>query len=67
VRIDPATGLVQGWIDLDALVPADKRGSEADVMNGIAWDPATGHFFVTGKRWPVVYEVKFTQGVGSGE
>jgi len=60
VRIDPATGLVLGWIDLDALVPADKRGSEADVMNGIAWDPDTGHFFVTGKRWPVVYEVEFT-------
>jgi len=67
VRIDPATGFVLGWIDLDNLVPADKRGSEADVMNGIAWDPATGHFFVTGKRWPMVYEVEFTQGVGSRE
>ncbi len=60
VRIDPATGLVLGWIDLEALVPADKRGSEADVLNGIAWDPSTRHFFITGKRWPVVYEVEFT-------
>jgi glutaminyl-peptide cyclotransferase len=30
----------------------------ADVLNGIAWDPERGRIFVTGKRWPELYEIK---------
>ena len=57
VRIDPATGAVRGWLDLAALWPRERRAPGADVLNGIAWDSTTGHLFVTGKRWPVVYEL----------
>ena len=57
-RIDPASGKVKGWIDLSALSRASGRGSEEDVPNGIAWDSAKGRLFVTGKNWPVLYEIR---------
>jgi glutamine cyclotransferase len=57
VRIDPATGAVLGWIDLADLMPRERRTSGMDVLNGIAWDEATGHLFVTGKRWPTLFEL----------
>lgn len=57
VRIDPATGAVKGWIDMADLVPRERRTPGMDVLNGIAWDEATGHLFVTGKRWPTLFEI----------
>jgi glutamine cyclotransferase len=29
------------------------------VLNGIAWDPKTGTFLITGKLWPKMFEVQF--------
>ena len=29
-----------------------------DVLNGIAWDAAGKRLFVTGKRWPQLFEIK---------
>ena len=59
VRIDPATGAVLGWIDLTGLLqPEDQVGTDVDVLNGIAVDEATGRIFVTGKLWPVLYEIE---------
>ncbi|HYI14995.1 MAG TPA: glutaminyl-peptide cyclotransferase, partial [Thermomicrobiales bacterium] len=59
VRIDPATGSVLGWIDLTGLLqPEDQAGADVDVLNGIAVDEATGRIFVTGKLWPVLYEIE---------
>jgi glutamine cyclotransferase len=59
VRIDPATGAVLGWIDLTGLLqPEDQAGADVDVLNGIAVDEATGRIFVTGKLWPVLYEIE---------
>ena len=56
-RISPFTGIVGSWIDLKGLLkPAEK--SEADVLNGIAYDPATNRIFVTGKLWPKLFEIK---------
>lgn len=57
-RIDPATGHVKGWIDLTGLLPpADKTG-ETDVLNGIAYDAAQDRLFVTGKRWPKLFQIR---------
>ena len=56
-RIDPATGAVRGWLDLAELMPRERRTPGMDVLNGIAWDEATGHLFVTGKRWPTLFEL----------
>lgn len=64
VRIDPRTGDVLRWIDATDLVPPEKRGNADDVLNGIAHDPATNRLFVTGKRWPVLYEVRVVGGPG---
>ncbi len=58
VIIDPVSGKVIGRLDLHKLMP---RGSEGDlnkVLNGIACDPQSGHLFVTGKHWPVLYEIE---------
>jgi len=56
-RISPFTGIVSGWIDLKGLLkPAEK--TSADVLNGIAYDPATNRIFVTGKLWPKLFEIK---------
>lgn len=61
-RIDPASGRIVGWIDLAGLLPLDERiadGPEAtDVLNGIAYDARKDRLFVTGKRWPKLFEIR---------
>lgn len=57
VRIDPATGVVKGIIDLKRLLPSADKDLSTDVLNGIAHDPATGRIFVTGKRWKKLFEI----------
>lgn len=58
VRIDPVNGRVTGIVDLSELLPAAERMPATDVLNGIAYDAAGDRLFVTGKRWPKVYEVR---------
>ncbi len=57
-RIDPATGQVKGWINLSGLLPAPDRTPEVDVLNGIAYDAKGDRLFVTGKKWPKLFEIK---------
>ncbi len=58
-RIDPQTGRVTGWIDLQGLLSLEERqSSAADVLNGIAYDAANDRLFVTGKLWPKLFEIK---------
>lgn len=61
-RIDPASGKVVGWIDLCGLqpVPASLADPQNDVLNGIAYDAKSDRLFVTGKRWPQLYEITLT-------
>jgi len=62
-RIDPATGTVRGWIDLSGILsPAERGASPDNVLNGIAYDAATDRLYVTGKRWPVLFEIRVTPG-----
>jgi glutamine cyclotransferase len=58
VRIDPATGRVVGVIDFTGLLAARDRSIHTDVLNGIAYDAANDRLFVTGKRWPELFEVR---------
>ncbi len=62
VRIDPASGKVVGWIDCTGLlVPQDRIDEgqqQTDVLNGIAYDAKGDRLFVTGKRWPKLFEIK---------
>ncbi|MEO6246413.1 MAG: glutaminyl-peptide cyclotransferase, partial [Opitutaceae bacterium] len=55
LRIDPATGAVRGVIDCSGLLPRAEIRPDTDVLNGIAYDPATDRLFLTGKRWPKIY------------
>ena len=57
VIIDPKTGAVTGRIDMTNLYP--KKNNSDDVLNGIAYDKATGRIFLTGKNWDKLFQVKF--------
>jgi glutamine cyclotransferase len=61
-KIDPATGqivaktdLIKMWDRIRAIDP------DADVPNGIAYDATTKKIYITGKLWPELYEVQFSQ------
>jgi glutamine cyclotransferase len=56
VIIDPAHGWVVGEVDFAGLLTPGEA-SPADVLNGIAYDPAGQRIFVTGKLWPWLFEV----------
>ncbi len=58
VRIDPTTGRVLAWIDLSGLLKPEERLPGTDVLNGIAYDPEQDRLFVTGKKWPKIFEIK---------
>jgi glutamine cyclotransferase len=61
-RIDPETGTVRAWIDLTGLHSDELRKEpDADVLNGIAHDPVTDRVFVTGKRWPWLFEIEVVE------
>lgn len=59
--IDPADGHVVNWLDLSSLQSLFKKPAEWDpvdnVLNGIAYNPRNGHFYVTGKNWPALFEI----------
>jgi glutamine cyclotransferase len=56
-RINPQTGQVNSWVDLAGLLkPSEMQG--VDVLNGIAYDAKTKRIFVTGKKWPKLFEIQ---------
>jgi glutaminyl-peptide cyclotransferase len=57
-RINPQTGVVNGWIDLAGLLSQQDNNGRADVLNGIAYDAAADRLFVTGKLWPKLFEIR---------
>ncbi len=60
LKIDTASGKVLGKIDLGALAESAKNDyAGSEVLNGIAYDPANGAIYVTGKLWPHIYEISF--------
>jgi glutaminyl-peptide cyclotransferase len=67
VRIDPATGCINGQADLRKLwdvTEPDERGPinpRDAVLNGIAYDHKTGLFYLTGKLWKTIFVGRFTE------
>ena len=55
--IDPESGRVTEWLDLEGMHPTGSRFTNA-VLNGIAYDAAGDRLFVTGKLWPTLYEIR---------
>lgn len=62
VAIDADSGEVRATLDLSGLLKRFKKpkgwDAQEDVLNGIAYNPATDRFFVTGKRWPNLFELR---------
>ncbi len=58
VIVNPDSGVVEGVIDLTGLLSEDDITPSTDVLNGIAYDPATKRIFVTGKYWNKLFEIK---------
>jgi len=56
--IDPESGSVLGWLDLSGLRDLIEDDSDIDVLNGIAYDEESGHLYVTGKLWPLMFEIE---------
>ena len=57
-RIAPQTGQVTGWIELKGLLSLEDRSEPVGVLNGIAYDAKNCRLFVTGKLWPVLFEIE---------
>ncbi len=61
VVINPQTGAVEAELDLKDLIPHDYFKTEDDkqnnVLNGIAVNPITRNIYVTGKKWPELFEI----------
>ncbi|MHC5077023.1 MAG: glutaminyl-peptide cyclotransferase [Planctomycetota bacterium] len=60
-RINPRTGRVTGFIDLSGLLTLQDINNRTDVPNGIAYDKENDRFFVTGKLWPKLFEIKLVK------
>lgn len=56
VKINPATGVVDGVID--AAIVALEHKKSGEVLNGIAYDPIAKRLFITGKNWPSLLEIE---------
>jgi glutamine cyclotransferase len=74
LRINPSSGQVTARIDMKDILSKNSKadisylsraGSTGDqmggVLNGIAWDSASGKMLVTGKLWPHIFEVKINE------
>ncbi|MDB5209483.1 MAG: glutaminyl-peptide cyclotransferase, partial [Sediminibacterium sp.] len=62
IKIDPKTGIVVAKADLTDIFPKNNLvapAKEGNCLNGIAYDAAKGSFYITGKYWPNLFEVKF--------
>jgi len=57
VIIEPGDGSVTGWIDLSGLLDTGYYNNPVDVLNGIAYDAKTDRMYVTGKLWPLLFEI----------
>ena len=68
VRLDPSSGCIEGTAELSGLwnaMTADERAStdgNENVLNGIAYEPKSDLFYLTGKRWKTIFATKLVEG-----
>ncbi|PWU13070.1 MAG: hypothetical protein C5B49_15215 [Bdellovibrio sp.] len=65
LRIDGGSGCVTGLLDVAPLLKNLSKSDLIDiltdperVLNGIAYDPKTRQFYVTGKAWPRIFVIR---------
>ncbi|MBP3270548.1 MAG: glutaminyl-peptide cyclotransferase [Bacteroidales bacterium] len=59
--INPKSGEVEATVDCSGLLPKHLRDQYTDVLNGIAYNPATKKIYLTGKYWKRLYEVELVE------
>jgi glutamine cyclotransferase len=61
LKIDPTKGEVVAKMDLTSIAQKEKAHNPiADSLNGIAYNPETKKFYITGKNWSMIYELQFS-------
>ena len=58
VAINPEDGRVLSLIDLTGLRPEQNLEMQGEVLNGIAYDALNDKLYLTGKKWPNLYEIR---------
>ena len=59
-KINAETGAITGRADLTGILQNNNKSTQGiDVLNGIAYDSTKQSFYVTGKYWPSLFEIKF--------
>lgn len=58
VIIDPGSGRLISRIDLSQLLPHAMKHWNTGVLNGIAYNSSSKQLFITGKNWPIIYEIR---------
>jgi glutaminyl-peptide cyclotransferase len=66
VRLDPQTGRILAWVDLTGLRPEETLNNGENVLNGIAFDEEHDRLYVTGKRWPKIFEIRLKKAEAKG-
>ena len=61
IAFDPQTGKVLKRIDCRKVIPEGFKGEDDNVLNGIAYNTKTDKIYITGKRWPKLFEVNFVK------
>ncbi len=61
IAFEPETGKVIKRIDCSSIVPKGYENEAEYVLNGIAYDKENNRYFITGKKWPELFEVKFVK------
>lgn len=63
VLFEKESGVVTAVVEASNLLTPDQRqqlsDQSNDVLNGIAYDPVQDLFYLTGKRWPLLFAVRF--------
>jgi len=61
IKIDSQSGRVLAEINLKGILKPEYIDDEIDYLNGIAYNPDRDSFYITGKWWPKLFEVRFTK------
>jgi len=56
--IDASSGAIEGIVDFSGLKQKVTQHPALDVLNGVAYHPENKSFFVTGKKWDRLFEVR---------
>lgn len=63
IQIDKTTGAIIGVVDASMLLTPEEYAAQprGGVLNGIAYDEENDVFYITGKLWPKLFEVRFVE------